>query len=95
MADEGQGAPVGFGGRVFPNPTGIKPTSSEDIHPEPDKPVGGKLSIDNPPADPDKANGITPREHPLTQHFAKTPGARSQLGGHLSKNHPAIKMTEH
>ena len=90
MAD--QGAPVSFGGRVIPNPSGIKPSWDTEDTRKSDTPVGGKMSIDNAPADPDKANGITP--HPLQQHFAKTPGARTQLGGHLRKDHPAIKVSD-
>jgi hypothetical protein len=78
MADEGQGAPADFGGRVLPNPTGIKPTSSEDDARKSDTPVGAKFSVQNAPADQDKANGISP--HPLHLYAAKRGAPVRKLG---------------
>ena len=78
MADEGGGAPVSFSGRVFPNPTGVKPVSSEEDTRKSDTPIGAKFSIQNAPADPDKANGITP--HPVQLHFSKKGGPVRKFG---------------
>jgi hypothetical protein len=75
MADEG--APSNFAGPVFPNPTGIKPFDSDKAARKADTPVGASMSVQNAPADPDKANGITP--HPLIQHFAKKGGPVRRL----------------
>jgi hypothetical protein len=67
MADEG--APADFGGRVLPNPQNIKPFDSDTAARKADTPAGATMSVQNAPADPDKANGITP--HPLAKHFQK------------------------
>jgi hypothetical protein len=77
MADKGQGAPVGFGGRVFPNPSGIKPADSDVDNRKSDTPVGAKFSVQNAPANQDKANGISP--HPVMLHFAKKGGPVRKL----------------
>jgi hypothetical protein len=77
MADE-QGAPASFPGRVFPNPTGIKPADSDVDNRTTDKPVGAKFSVQNAPADQDKANGISP--HPVQLHFQKKSGPVRKLG---------------
>ena len=86
MADEGGGAPVSFSGRVIPNPKNIKPVSSEEDTRTGDLPAGGKFSVQNAPADADKANGITP--HPIMQHFSKK-------GGPIRKiNAPPVEVSE-
>jgi len=77
MADE-QGAPASFGGRVLSNPTGIKPFDSDTARRKVDTPAGATMSIQNAPADPDKANAITP--HPIHIHFAKKGGPIRKLG---------------
>ena len=82
--DDEHGAPVDFSGAVFPNPGNVKPkwdTDPKDV----DEPVGAKMSIANPPADNDKANGITPKEHPLEEHFRKPSTVRHQLGRMVPK----------
>jgi hypothetical protein len=76
MADEG--APADFGGRVLPNPTGIKPADSDVDNRKSDTPVGAKFSVQNAPADQDKANGISP--HPLHLYAAKRGAPARRLG---------------
>jgi hypothetical protein len=41
------GAPVDFGGRVFPNPDNIQPVLDTDIKPEAVEPVGATMSTEN------------------------------------------------
>lgn len=95
MAD---GAPVGFSGPVLPNPSGIKPVLDTDIKRHADEPTSdakmtfgntGKIqaSVQNSPADSEKANGVTP--HPLSAHFSKR-------GGPIRKLTSApVDVTEH
>ncbi len=78
MAYEGQGAPANWGGRVIPNPTGIKPHDSDTDDRTGDLPAGAKFSIQNAPADSDKANGISP--HPLHLYTAKKGAPVRRLG---------------
>lgn len=88
MADD-----IVLGARQLPNPSNIKPkwdTEAKSV----DEPVGAKMSIENAPADPEKANGITPKEHPLEEHFRKPQSVRHPLGQGVPKSHPAIKVTE-
>jgi len=68
VADE-QGPSPSFAGPVFPNPQNIKPFDSDTAARKSDTPVGATMSVQNAPADPDKANGITP--HPIAKHFQK------------------------
>jgi hypothetical protein len=82
MADEG--APASFSGPVFPNPTGIKPFSDTEARRKADTPVGATMSVQNAPADPDKANGITP--HPLAKHFQKKAAGVRKTGVVVSDN---------
>ena len=47
-AEHGEGAPADFGGRVIPNPKGLKPILDTDITPRADEPTqDAKMSIDN------------------------------------------------
>lgn len=87
MADEGKGAPVDFAGRVLPNPGNIKPVDSDVESRTGDVPAGGKFNISNAPADPDKANGVTP--HPLMLHFSKKGGPIRRLTS------APVDVTEH
>ena len=92
------GAPVDFAGPVLPNPKNLKPVLDTDIKRPTDEPTpGAKMtfgntanisrSLQNAPADPDKANGITP--HPISAHFAKK-------GGPIRRLHSApVDVTEH
>jgi hypothetical protein len=87
MADD-----IVLGAKQFPNPNNIKP--KWDTEPRSvDEPVGAKMSIENAPADPEKANGLLPKEHPLEEHFRKPSGVRHPLGQGVPKNHPAIKIS--
>jgi len=84
MADE-QGAPASFGGRVIPNPTGIKPVLDTEIVRKTDQPTSGAhFSIDNPPA-------ADLGQHPLEQFHTKTAG-KVQPGAHMKKS--SIKISE-
>jgi len=86
MADE-KGAPADWPGRVLPNPGNVKPVDSDVESRTGDLPAGGKMSIDNAPADPDKANGITP--HPIQAHFSKKGGPVRKLGS------PPVPVSQH
>lgn len=75
MADE-KGAPAGFPGPVFPNPSGVRPKL--DTEPtDTDSPVGAKfdtsLSTHGQPMDlhNPQAAEFGPKRHPLTKHFDK------------------------
>lgn len=82
MADE-QGAPSDFGGRVLPNPTGIKPVLDTEIVRKTDVPTAGAhFSVDNPPA----ADLGQHKEHPVMQHFSKTKSQKNAGKPVISEN---------
>jgi hypothetical protein len=97
VADE-KGAPADFAGPVLPNPKNLRPTLDTEIKRPVDEPTSdakmtfgdtGKIqaSVQNSPADSDKANGITP--HPLSAHFSKK-------GGPVRRLHSApVDVSEH
>lgn len=59
------GAPVDFGGRVFPNPDNIQPVLDTDIKPEAVEPVGATMRTDNAPLETPKGNiDNAPLGHP-------------------------------
>ncbi len=59
------GAPVDFGGRVFPNPDNIEPQLDTDIKPEVVEPVGATMRTDNAPLETPKGNiDNAPLGHP-------------------------------
>jgi len=72
MADEGQGAPADFGGRVLPNPTGIKPTLDTDIKRKDPGFSAGAMG------DTAQVNWSSP-DHPLALHFTKKAATARKL----------------
>lgn len=58
--DAEHGAPADFGGRVIPNPKGLKPILDTDIKPQADEPVDAKMNTDNAPLIPPKGDTSNP-----------------------------------
>jgi hypothetical protein len=81
MADD-----IYIGGHQLKSPPVTPHWDTEDTRTG-DVPAGGKLDVSNAPADPDKANGITP--HPLQAHFSKKSGPVRKLGS------PPVPVSQH
>ena len=78
------GAPVDFGGRVFPNPDNIQPVLDTDIKPEVVEPVGATMHTDNAPLETPKGNiDNAPLGHPEMPAIPKHSRTVAYPTGHI------------